>query len=101
LRERSKDLNRSNGSLESIVAGVRSGVVALDRGLHVIAWNYRSEDLWGCAQTTCAARISSISTSAFPPINCARACAPHGRRSLRVHGVILLMEEQSTPARMN
>jgi two-component system CheB/CheR fusion protein len=26
---------------------VRSGVVVLDRELHVVAWNHRSEDLWG------------------------------------------------------
>jgi two-component system CheB/CheR fusion protein len=47
LRERSEDLNRSNGFLESILASVRSGGVVVDRELHVIAWNHRSEDLWG------------------------------------------------------
>jgi two-component system, chemotaxis family, CheB/CheR fusion protein len=47
LRDRSEDLNRANGFLESILTGVRSGVVVLDRELHVIAWNYRAEDLWG------------------------------------------------------
>ena len=47
LRERSEDLNRSKGFLESILAGVRSGVVVLDCELHVVAWNHRSEDLWG------------------------------------------------------
>jgi two-component system CheB/CheR fusion protein len=40
-------LNRSNGFLESILIGLRSGVVVLDRELHVIAWNPRAEDLWG------------------------------------------------------
>jgi two-component system, chemotaxis family, CheB/CheR fusion protein len=47
LRQRSDDLNRSNGFLESILTGLRSGVVVLDRELHVIAWNPRAEDLWG------------------------------------------------------
>ncbi|HEY7293315.1 MAG TPA: CheR family methyltransferase [Vicinamibacterales bacterium] len=47
LRERSDDLNRANGLLESILTGVRSGVVVLDRELHVLAWNHRAEDLWG------------------------------------------------------
>jgi two-component system, chemotaxis family, CheB/CheR fusion protein len=47
LRGRSDDLNRANGFLESILTGVRSGVVVLDRELHVIAWNHRAEDLWG------------------------------------------------------
>jgi two-component system CheB/CheR fusion protein len=30
-----------------VLTGVRSGVVVVDRELTVIAWNYRSEDLWG------------------------------------------------------
>jgi two-component system CheB/CheR fusion protein len=47
LRQRGDDLNRSNGFLESILIGMRSGVVVLDRELHVIAWNPRAEDLWG------------------------------------------------------
>jgi two-component system, chemotaxis family, CheB/CheR fusion protein len=47
LRRRSDDLNRSNAFLESILTGVRSGVVVVDRELHVIAWNHRAEDLWG------------------------------------------------------
>jgi two-component system CheB/CheR fusion protein len=47
MRERSDDLNRANGFLESILEGVRSGVVVLDRELHVLAWNHRAEDLWG------------------------------------------------------
>jgi two-component system CheB/CheR fusion protein len=47
LRDRSEDLNRSNAFLASVLSGVRSSVVVLDRELHVIAWNERSEDLWG------------------------------------------------------
>jgi two-component system CheB/CheR fusion protein len=47
LRQRGDDLNRSNGFLESILTGLRSGVVVLDRELHVVAWNPRAEDLWG------------------------------------------------------
>jgi len=47
LRDRTEDLNRANSFLESILTGVRSGVVVLDRELHVIGWNYRAEDLWG------------------------------------------------------
>ena len=47
LRQRGDDLNRSNGVLEAILTGMRSGVVVLDRELHVIAWNPRAEDLWG------------------------------------------------------
>jgi two-component system CheB/CheR fusion protein len=47
MRERSADLNRANGFLESILTGIRSGVVVLDGDLRVVAWNYRAEDLWG------------------------------------------------------
>ena len=47
LRERSDALNQANGFLESVLTGVRSGVVVLDRDLRVIAWNHRAEDLWG------------------------------------------------------
>src|SRR5262249_48875089 len=47
LRQRSEELNRANGFLESVLAGVRSGVIVLDREFHVIAWNHRAEDLWG------------------------------------------------------
>ena len=47
LRQRGDDLNRSNGFMESILTGMRSGVVVLDRELHVVAWNPRAEDLWG------------------------------------------------------
>jgi two-component system CheB/CheR fusion protein len=47
LRERSDDLNRANSFRESILTGVRSGVIVIDRELHVVAWNPRAEDLWG------------------------------------------------------
>jgi two-component system CheB/CheR fusion protein len=47
ISARGDALNRMNSFLESILAGVRSGVVVLDRELQVIAWNHRAEDLWG------------------------------------------------------
>jgi two-component system CheB/CheR fusion protein len=47
IRDRGHALDRANSFLESILGGVRSGVVVLDRELHVIAWNHRAEDLWG------------------------------------------------------
>jgi len=47
LRERSDAVTRANGFLESILTSVRSGVIVVDRDFHVIAWNHRSEDLWG------------------------------------------------------
>src|SRR5205814_8828047 len=47
LRRRGEEFNGANSLLESILTGVRSGVVVVDRELHVIAWNRRAEDLWG------------------------------------------------------
>ena len=47
LRQRSDDLNHMNAFLQSVITGVRSGVVVVDRELFVIAWNHRAEDLWG------------------------------------------------------
>ncbi len=47
VRQRGDDLRDANSLLESILTGVRSGVIVLDRELHVIAWNRQSEDLWG------------------------------------------------------
>jgi two-component system CheB/CheR fusion protein len=47
VRQRGSELLDANGLLESILTGVRSSVIVLDRELRVIAWNRRSEDLWG------------------------------------------------------
>src|SRR5207253_247755 len=47
LRDRSEDYTRANSFLESILTGVRSAVIVVDRELHVLAWNNRAEDLWG------------------------------------------------------
>jgi two-component system CheB/CheR fusion protein len=47
LRERSEALNDVNQFLESIMRGLRGAVIVVDQELHVIAWNHRSEDMWG------------------------------------------------------
>jgi two-component system CheB/CheR fusion protein len=47
LRQRSDELNRTNAFLQSVITGVRSGVVVVDREFYVIAWNHRAEALWG------------------------------------------------------
>jgi two-component system, chemotaxis family, CheB/CheR fusion protein len=47
LRQRTDDLNAVNVFLDAILTGLRSGVVVLDRELHVRAWNSAAEDLWG------------------------------------------------------
>jgi len=47
LRQTSEELNELNAFLESIMAGLRDGVVVLDPSLQVRSWNSRAEDLWG------------------------------------------------------
>ncbi|HVL90513.1 MAG TPA: CheR family methyltransferase, partial [Actinomycetota bacterium] len=47
LEDRTTELNQSNASLESILAGIRLGVIVADRDLRILAWNRRAEDLWG------------------------------------------------------
>ena len=47
LHLRSEELNQVNVFLESILTSMRSGVVVLDRELHVQIWNHKTEDLWG------------------------------------------------------
>jgi len=36
-----------NHFLESVMRGMRGAVIVVNPELHVIAWNHRSEDLWG------------------------------------------------------
>ena len=47
LRLRSDELNHANAFLASIVAGLEFGVVVVDPRVQVVAWNHRSEDMWG------------------------------------------------------
>ena len=47
LRERSNELDRAKSFLESILASLRDGVIVVDGDFHILAWNERSEDLWG------------------------------------------------------
>jgi two-component system CheB/CheR fusion protein len=47
LRQRGQDLNRTNAFLQSIMYGIREGLIVLDRNLQVQAWNRMAENLWG------------------------------------------------------
>jgi two-component system CheB/CheR fusion protein len=47
LRDRSEALNDVNDFLESIMRGLRGAVIVVNQELHVIAWNSRSEQMWG------------------------------------------------------
>ena len=47
LRLRSDELSHANAFLASILAGLEFGVVVVDPRVQVVAWNHRSEDMWG------------------------------------------------------
>ncbi len=47
LRLRSEALDRANAFTRSILASLHVGVAVVDSHLDVLAWNERSEDLWG------------------------------------------------------
>jgi two-component system CheB/CheR fusion protein len=47
LHDRTDDLNQAKHFLETILAGLRSGVAVLDPEMRVLVWNRRAEDLWG------------------------------------------------------
>lgn len=47
LHQRSDDYNQSQAFLQSILTGLKAGVIVLDSELQVINWNRGSEDLWG------------------------------------------------------
>jgi two-component system CheB/CheR fusion protein len=47
LHNRTRDLNRVNAFLESILASVDVGIVVIDRQFTITLWNERAEDLWG------------------------------------------------------
>jgi two-component system CheB/CheR fusion protein len=47
LQQRSLQLDQVNTFMESILTGLRSGVVVVDTDLRVQLWNQRAEDLWG------------------------------------------------------
>ncbi len=47
LNERSDLLNQTNSFLESILTGLRIGVVVVDSDIKILRWNTKSNDLWG------------------------------------------------------
>ncbi|MGH7965298.1 MAG: CheR family methyltransferase [Candidatus Binatia bacterium] len=47
LRQRTDELHTANSFLESILTGLRTAVVVVDRSLAILSWNHRAEDLWG------------------------------------------------------
>ncbi|MBD2100061.1 CheR family methyltransferase [Leptolyngbya sp. FACHB-261] len=47
LRERTEELNDTNAFLESILTGLRTGIVVLNRDTSISIWNHQAEELWG------------------------------------------------------
>jgi two-component system CheB/CheR fusion protein len=47
LRTRTEELNHLNAFLESILSGLSVGAIVVNNNLDVLAWNHRSQDLWG------------------------------------------------------
>jgi two-component system, chemotaxis family, CheB/CheR fusion protein len=47
LRLRQQQIGELSGFMESVLESLRAGVAVVDRDLQIIAWNARSEDLWG------------------------------------------------------
>jgi len=47
LREGQDEVARLNRFMVSVLSSMHSGVVVVDPDLHILAWNARSEDLWG------------------------------------------------------
>ena len=47
MRSREEDLAEATSALQSILASLRGGVIALDRELRVTAWNATSTEQWG------------------------------------------------------
>jgi two-component system CheB/CheR fusion protein len=47
LQVRTEETNSINAFLQSILGGLHSGVMAVDRQLNLLLWNNQAEELWG------------------------------------------------------
>jgi two-component system CheB/CheR fusion protein len=47
LRQRTDEINQLNAFFESVLAGLGSGAIVVNRNLDVLMWNKRSQELWG------------------------------------------------------
>jgi two-component system CheB/CheR fusion protein len=56
LRQRTAELNQVNDFLESIMASLRVGIIVVDPGMNIQAWNHKAEDLWGLREDEVAGR---------------------------------------------
>jgi two-component system CheB/CheR fusion protein len=47
LPERTREADRANAFLESVVATLKGAVIVVDQDFKILLWNDRAEDLWG------------------------------------------------------
>jgi two-component system CheB/CheR fusion protein len=126
LRDRTEELEQSSIFQESILAGLESGVVVLDKDLTVTLWNHQIANLWGVGPDEAKGKSLLNLDTGLPvaslvdpiriamstgkhetialdcinrrgkPIVCRVTCSPLRDRASNVHGVLLFMEEEKT-----
>jgi PAS domain-containing protein len=47
LRQHTDDLNQANAFLESVLASLPAGAIAIDRNFIILMWNHQASALWG------------------------------------------------------
>lgn len=47
LRQRTSDVDRLNAFLNSILASLKAGVVAIDNQFNILSWNEEANEMWG------------------------------------------------------
>ena len=52
LHDRTSELNRANIFLESVLGGVRAGVIVVDADFNIQSWNEQAKELFGACGTT-------------------------------------------------
>ncbi len=83
LHDRTSDLNKANVFLESVLGGVRAGVIVLDGDFNVQSWNAQAKSSGDWERATFSGRASSPSTSAYRSISSGTTSArsQEGRRT--------------------
>jgi two-component system CheB/CheR fusion protein len=47
LQKRTDELNGANSFLQSVLTGIHSSVMVLDKSFNILSWNEKSEEMWG------------------------------------------------------
>jgi two-component system CheB/CheR fusion protein len=63
LRQRTDDLNQSSAFLESVLASLHAGAIAIDRNFTILMWNHEASALWGLRpEEVCGRSLLSLDT---------------------------------------